>query len=173
MLSEWKDDDGGKQRTDGSTAVASHLEDGLCQTLLASRSHLRHTRGCGVEDGRAQSHDAHSQENQEVVLGEGEQHQAYQREAHANGKSVWSRMLVGVESREGLEDGGSHLENQRDDADLCKRESVFILDDRVDGRDDRLNHVVEEVRDAADDEHRIDRSFRHGRSSLDFVSNCL
>ena len=79
-------------------------------------------------------------------------------------------MTVGIEAREGLQNRRSHLENKRDDAYLSKRETELVLDDRVDGRDDRLNHVVEEVRDAADDEHRIHRTLYHLRITLDFIT---
>ena len=42
-------------------------------------------------------------------------------------------MAVGVEAREGLQYRRSHLENERDDAYLRKREAELVLDDRVDG----------------------------------------
>ena len=70
-------------------------------------------------------------------------------------------MLVGIEACERLQDGGGHLKHQCDDAYLCKREVELILHDRVDGGNDRLNHVIQEMRDAANDEHRIDRSLHH------------
>ena len=79
-------------------------------------------------------------------------------------------MAVGVEAREGLQYRRSHLENERDDAYLRKREAELVLDDRVDGRYDRLNHVVQEVRNAANHEYRIHRTFSHSGVALDLVA---
>ena len=79
-------------------------------------------------------------------------------------------MLVGIKPREGLQDRGGHLEYQRDDAYLCKRKPILILDNRIDGRDDGLNHIVQKMGDAADDEHRIHCALRHHGVSLDSVT---
>ena len=57
-------------------------------------------------------------------------------------------MLVRIKPCEGLQDGRCHLENQGNDSDLRKGEIVLLFDDRVNGRDDRLNHVIKEVGDA-------------------------
>ena len=59
-------------------------------------------------------------------------------------------MLIGIESCERLQDRRCHLENQRDDAYLCKREVELILHNRIDGRDNRLNHIVQEMGNATD-----------------------
>lgn len=123
-----------------------------------------------MEDGRAETHHAHCYQDEEIVLCESKQHQAYQREAHADGEGVGARMLVGIQSGERLQNGGGHLKHQRDDANLGERETKLVLDDGVDGGDDRLYHVVEKMRDATDDEHRIHRALCHRRVALDFVS---
>lgn len=70
-------------------------------------------------------------------------------------------MTVGIEAREGLQNRRSHLENKRDDAYLSKRETELVLDDRVDGRYDRLNHIVEKMRNTADYKYGIHRTFGH------------
>ena len=79
-------------------------------------------------------------------------------------------MAVGIEAREWLQNRRSHLENKRDDAYLCKREAELVLDDRVDGRYDRLNHVVQEVRNAANHEYGKHRTFGHCGVALDLVA---
>ena len=173
VLPERQDDDGRKQGTHCRAAIAAHLEDGLRQALLAARCQLCHSRGSGVKDGRSQSHHAHRQENEQIVLGEGEQHQSSQCEAHTHRQCVRSRMLVGIETGEGLQDGRSHLKYQRYDAYLRKREVELILHNRVYGGYDRLDHVVQEMRDAADDEHRIHRALDHRRVALQFVPNSV
>ena len=58
-----------------------------------------------MEDRRAEPHHANGQENQEIILGESKQQQSRQGEAHAHREGVRSRMLVGIEPREGLQDG--------------------------------------------------------------------
>ena len=170
MLAEGQDDECGKQWTHCRAAIAAHLEDGLRQTLLAARSQLCHSRSGGVEDRRTQSNDAHSQEYEKIVLGEGEQHQTHQGEAHTHRKGVRPRMLVSIKSREGLQDGGGHLKHQGDDAYLCKREVELVLHDGINGGDDGLDHIVEEMRDAADDEHRIHRALHHRGVTLQLVA---
>ena len=120
---------------------------------------------------RTQTHDAHRQKNQEIILGKCEQEQTHQGEAHANGESVRLRALVGIKPGEWLQDGRSHLEDQRDDANLCKREVELILHNRVDRGDNRLNHIIQEVRNTADDEHRIHRAVYHRGIPLNRIAN--
>ena len=79
-------------------------------------------------------------------------------------------MSVGIEAREGLQYRRSHLENERDDAYLRKREAELVLDDRVDGGYDRLNHVVEKMRNSANNEYGIHRTFGHCGVALDLVA---
>ena len=54
-------------------------------------------------------------------------------------------MPVGIESGEWLQDGRRHLKDQSDNAYLRKRELKLVLDDGIDRRDNRLNHIVEEM----------------------------
>lgn len=67
-------------------------------------------------------------------------------------------MAVCIESDEGLQQRRGHLENQRDDSDLGEREAEFLLQERVDGRDHRLHHVVQQVGDADHEQYRVDCS---------------
>ena len=170
MLSERQDDDGCQQWSYCRTAIATHLEDGLCQTLLTSRCHLCHSRSRGMKHRRTQTYDTYSQKNQKIILGESQQEQAHQCETHADGEGIGTGMLIGIESCERLQDRRCHLENQRDDAYLCKREVELILHNRIDGRDNRLNHIVQEMGNATDDEHGIHRTLYHRRISLDFTA---
>ena len=119
---------------------------------------------------RTQTYDTYSQKNQKIILGESQQEQAHQCETHADGEGIGTGMLIGIESCERLQDRRCHLENQRDDAYLCKREVELILHNRIDGRDNRLNHIVQEMGNATDDEHGIHRTLYHRRISLDFTA---
>ena len=79
-------------------------------------------------------------------------------------------MPVGIESGKWLQDGRRHLKDQRDDANLGKRELKLILDDGIDRRDNRLNHIVEEMGYAANHQHGIDRTLGHGGMSFDYAT---
>ena len=163
VLSEGQDDERREQRTERRTAVAAHLKDRLRKTLLAARRQLSHARRRRVEHGRAKAHDAHSQQYEQIVLGERKHEQSGEREAHADGERIGARMAVGRESGEGLQNGGCHLKDERYDTYLREREVELVLEDRIDRRNDRLYHVVQKVRYATDDEHVIDRALCHGR----------
>ena len=167
VLSEGQDDERCEQRTERRTAVAAHLEDRLRETLLAARRQLRHARRRWVEHRRAEAHDAHRQEYEHIVFGEREHEQSGEREAHADGERIGARMAVGRESGEGLQNGGCHLKDERDNADLREREVELVLEDRIDRRNDRLYHVVQKMGDTADDEHRIDRALRNSGVAFD------
>ena len=170
VLSEGQDDERCEQRTERRTAVAAHLEDRLRKTLLAARRQLRHARRRRVEHGRAEAYDAHSQQYEQIVLGERKHEQSGEREAHADGERIGARMAVGRQSGEGLQNGGCHLKDERYDTYLREREVELVLEDRIDRRNDRLYHVVQKVGDTADDEHRIDRALRHCRVAFKYAA---
>ena len=138
--------------------VAADLEYRLCQSFPASRSELRHPGGFGVEDRRAAADQSYRQQDGYEARGDGEGEQPEQREAHPRGERVGARMAVCIESDEGLQQRRGHLENQRDDSDLGEREAEFLLQERVDGRDHRLHHVVQQVGDADHEQYRVDCS---------------
>ena len=58
------------------------------------------------------------------------------------------------------------MKHQCDDADLRKRKPELRLDDGVDGRYDRLNHVVEKMRHADDYQYGIYSSLLEVRLSF-------
>lgn len=111
-----------------------------------------------MEDRRAAADQPYRQQDGYEARGDGEGEQPEQREAHPRGERVGARMAVCVESDEGLQQRRGHLENQRDDSDLGEREAEFLLQERVDGRDHRLHHVVQQVGDADHEQYRVDRS---------------
>ena len=170
VLSEGQDDERCEQRTERRTAVAAHLEDRLRKTLLAARRQLRHARRRRVKHGRAEAYDAHSQQYEQIVLGERKHEQSGEREAHADGERIGTGMAVGRQSGEGLQNGGCHLKDERYDTYLREREVELVLEDRIDRRNDRLYHVVQKVGDTADDEHRIDRALRHCRVAFKYAA---
>jgi len=56
-----------------------------------------------------------------------------------------------------LQDRGGHLIHQRDDADLAEVQAQIRLDVRIDCRQQRLHHVVEQVTEADRQDHAEDR----------------
>ena len=57
-------------------------------------------------------------------------------------------MAIRVETNHGLQEGGGQLEGERDEADLREAEPEGRFQDWVDRRNQRLDHVVEQVRKA-------------------------
>ena len=164
-----QDDGRRQQRSHGAAPVAAHLEDGLRQALPAARGHLRHPRGLGVEDRRAAPDERDGEQDGREAGREGQGQQPRQGEAHAQGEGVGPRVAVGVKPYEGLEDGGSHLEDQRDDAYLGEGEPQAVLDDGIHGGDDGLHHVVEQVAEAHGDEHGVGGLGLHAGMPLQFL----
>ena len=154
-------------------AVASHLEDGLRQALPPARGHLRHARGFGMEDRRAAADQGHRQQDRRVSRGEGQTQQSGQRETHAHRERIGLRVAVGVRPHEGLEDRGGELEHQRDEPYLGEGESVALLENRVHGRNDRLDHVVEQVAEADREQNRVGRRLPDAGMSLEPSQNAF
>ena len=162
-------DDGRQERPDGAAAVAAHLEDGLRQALASARGHLRHAGSLGMEHRGAASYQGHGEQDGIEMVGESQGQEPRQREAHAQGKGIGPRVAVGVKPYEGLEDGGGHLEHQRDDTYLGEREPQVVLDDGIHGRDDGLHHVVEQMAKAYGEQYGEGRLRLHVGVSLQFL----
>ena len=67
-------------------------------------------------------------------------------------------MAVGIAADERLQDRGGHLEDERDETDLGERKTEFGFEQRIDRRNHRLHHVVEQMGDADEQQDRR-RSF--------------
>ena len=62
-------------------------------------------------------------------------------------------MLVGINADDRLQQRRADLVGQRDRADLRETQVKFALEQRIDGDDQRLHHVVEEMREADGAQH--------------------
>ena len=155
-----RDDDGGQQRTDRVAAMPADLEDALGEALLSGGGVARHARRLGVEDGRADADEACRQQDRRIAAGEGKAQEAAQRGAHAGDHGVRPGPAVGDVPDEGLQEGGSDLKGERDHADVQEVEAVGRLEQRIHGRDHRLNQVVEEMRAAQREQDRQERPLR-------------
>jgi hypothetical protein len=86
--------------------------------------------------------------------------QADERAPHPRDRRIGLGLAVGDHADDGLQRGGRQLERQRDQPDLAEVEAVGLLDEGINCRQQRLHHVVEEVREA---QRQHDRERRLGR----------
>ncbi len=147
------DDEGRQQWPQRAAGLAAELEDALRHAVLPARRVAGHPCRFGMEDRRADADAGRGQQQQRIAAGGGEADEASQGEPHADHHRIRHRMLVGVEPDQRLQQRGRDLEGQRHQPDLTEIERIGGLDDRIDRRDQRLDHVVEQVRDAQCDQH--------------------
>ena len=165
-----------QQGSERTPPVAPDLENGLRQALFPARSQLRHPRRLRVEDRRAAPYQRHRHQQHQEIGRKGQRHQSHQRETHPHSQRVRLRMAVGIPPHERLEHGRRQLENQRDDADLREGEPELLFQQRINGGNDRLYHVVQQVADAHGEQDGIGRALRYLRVPLKdgwYVHNVL
>ena len=92
-----------------------------------------------------------------IEMRDAEQQQSEEGEAHADRERERLRLLVGEMPDQRLQQRGRELERQRDHADLPIVQRIGVLQDRIDGGDQRLHGVVEEMREADPRQHDIGR----------------
>lgn len=63
-------------------------------------------------------------------------------------------MAVGVEADERLKDRGGQLKRERDHPDLKEAQRVSLFQQWIDGRNQRLHHIVQHVRQTETDQNR-------------------
>ena len=116
-----------------------------------------------MEDRRAHADQGSGQQDHGVGRRPRHQQQADQREAHADHQGVGLGLLVGVEADDRLQHRRRALEGQRDQADLPEGQRVGILEDRIEGGDQRLHHVVQQMAEAEGEDDREGRAVGAGR----------
>lgn len=79
-------------------------------------------------------------------------------------------MTVGIEARERLQDRRRDLEDKGDDAYLCEGEPKLVFQYGIDGRHNRLDHVVQEMAYTYYYKNGEHGSSRHRRVSLNLVA---
>ena len=147
------DDEGGEERAEGAAGVAPDLKERLSETVASARGQASHPRRFGVKDRGAEADERGGDQHQREGVRDGEQDDAAESEHHAGGEGERLRVAVGVEADERLQDRGRELERQRDEPDLCEGDVQFILEDRIQRREERLNRVVEQVGAAHGDDN--------------------
>lgn len=94
---------------------------------------------------RADAHQRRAHQKRGVGGYARERHQADKREAHANRERIRPGMAIVEVADERLQQGRRDLIGQRYHPDLPEIEMEGSLQQRIYGRDQRLNHVVQEV----------------------------
>jgi hypothetical protein len=143
-----QDDEGGQERTERGTRVAADLEQRLREPVLPARCQPRDARRLRVKHGRANPDQGGRREHHAVVACDRQQQQSRQREAHADGERLRRGAAIGVVADHRLQQRRRRLVDQRDQADVAEVELKRLLEDRVDRRQQRLDHVVEQMADA-------------------------
>ncbi|CAM2158991.1 hypothetical protein PT2222_50047 [Paraburkholderia tropica] len=156
------DDRGGQQRSERRARVAADLEQRLREAVAAARGHARNPRRLRMEHRRAAANQRGGDQQHAEARRDRHQQQAAEREAHADGQRIRHRALVRIDADERLQHRRRDLVRERDQADLRERQREVVLEHRIDGQDQRLDHVVEQVRKTDRTEHAVDRAL-HGR----------
>ena len=113
-----------------------------------ARCQAGHACRLGVED-RGTGADHRRAEQQRGIAARMRKHdQPQQGAAHAGHQRKRLRPPVRVHADHRLQQRSRQLKGQRDQSDLREVEAVGVLDERIDGRQQRLHHVVEQMREA-------------------------
>ena len=142
------DEKGRQQRAERRSEVAAYLEERLREAVAAARRHARDARRLGMKDRRADAHQARCHEECGKRRRRREHQHAGERERHAADERVRHRPPIGVEADHRLQERCGQLQRQRHQADLREREREGRLEHRIQRRDERLQRVVQQMREA-------------------------
>ncbi len=130
--------------------------------------------GLGMEDGGADADEGGCEEEPSEGGSDGEDEQAGEGEGHADGQGEGAWGAVSGVADEGLEERGGDLVGEGEEADLGEVQMEGAFEDGVDGGQERLHHVVEEVAEAGGGEDTDECSgLRRGGGRLSFEGWCL
>ena len=153
----------GEQRSEGAAGVAADLENRLGKAEAAAGAEVRDARGFRMENGGAEPDEGDRHEDEREIRRERKQDQAGQRRSHAERERERLRMFVGERANDRLQQRSGELVRQGDQADLAVIEPQLGFQDRVNGRDQRLERVVDEMGEAEREENAEDRRGRDRR----------
>ncbi len=152
MLPERHHDESREQRAQGLPEVSADLKQALREAVPAARRRAGDAGRLRVEDGAANADHRHREQDQQIGIGESQQHQADQREGHAGRQDEIQRPLVQAHPDQRLKERGGELEDEGDEADLEEAQREPLMEDRIERRRERLHHVVEHMRGAERDQ---------------------
>src|SRR5215471_514563 len=106
-----------------------------------------------MEDGGADSDEAGGDEQPVEGGRDGEQEKAAERGGHPGSQRIGFRVLVSELADDGLQERGYDLVGESEETEVGEVEVEAALEDGVDGGQQRLHHVVEEVAEADGDQY--------------------
>lgn len=119
-----------------------------------------------MKNGGTDAEKTGSDQDPRVVWREGQHHEAAEHADHAPDKRIGRGAAIHEVANEGLQKRGGELIRERDQTDLTEIEVVAGFENRINGREQRLNDVIQEMGEADGDQDRIDsfaRCFFDGR----------
>src|SRR5690349_17536753 len=105
-----------------------------------------------MEDRRPDAEQARTDEQDLVAVSDGEYGQPGEREERAARQSKRRRTAIRVQANEWLQQRRRDLISEGHQANLNERESELNLEIRIDRRQQRLQHVIEQMTEADRDE---------------------
>jgi hypothetical protein len=144
-LAAAQDDDRGPDGPERRADVAAYLKKRLRQAGTTARRHPGDARRLGVEHRGAYAEDSSADEKHSVRARGREDQQTDEREERADGQRERRRPSVGGEADDRLQERRRELVGERDESDLRKGQVKCDLQRRVDGEEQRLQHVVYQV----------------------------
>ena len=141
------------QRSERRADVAADLKERLREAVLAARGHARDPRRFRVKDRRADAHQPGGGDEHAEGRRDREQQEPGERDAHAGDERVRHRPAIRVEADERLQQRCGQQQRERQQPDLREAEAEGLLEHGVQGGEQRLDRVVEEMRHADAGEH--------------------
>lgn len=144
-----------QQRPAGAACIAPYLEDGLGQAFPAPRRQVSYPRGFRVKDGGTHADEADRQQDMDIIRCKGQEQQARQRKEHSQRQGARSRVFIGVEAYNRLQQRSRQLKYEGDHPDLRKGERIILLQKRVHRRDNRLDNIIQQMGKTNGEQDRI------------------
>ncbi len=107
-----------------------------------------------MEHRRADADQHHGNQDHAIAAGDAEQHQADQGHDHAHRQRIGPGLQIRVITDRRLQQGCGDLIDQGDHADLGEAEMKVRLERWIDGGQQGLHHVVQQMAEADREQHR-------------------
>ena len=101
-----------------------------------------------MEDRRTDTDERAGRQQHRIGRGRGDEGEADERDPHSASEQIGFRTMVRVKADERLQQRSRDLEREGDQADLAEVQREGGFQDRIERRDERLHHVVEEMAEA-------------------------
>ncbi len=124
-----------------------------------------------MEHRRTNTDQPHRQQQHAEAARHRQQQQPGQRKTHAHGQRERLRLMVGNHADGRLQHRRRNLEGESDQPDLRESEVVQLLQQRIAGLDQRLNHVVQQMRHAYGDQDAQHQPLSAGAEGRLFYAN--